>query len=246
MRKSKSAFKDIFSRGTSFLLIAAFLCIGFFAFSRMDKTAAWLASNNEISSSNLSVVARDIEDLNVNLTSYAVSKIADTNTGSKLDNQYTLSSAGVYELPTYDPNNISYSIYQKALVVTLQIHVENAATLNISLNASDEPFSNAANNVFSNCMQIMPATLNTTPDGTSSYATPSGEPMSFVAWDGETASKTDPHIPLETIYLEAGDSVTRCYVIEYLDDFSYIFKPSTEVSEISFFNDIEFIIASSD
>ena len=240
MNQNKSELKTLFTRGISFLLIATFLCISILAFAGMNKTVAWFAKKDEVSSDGMLVMIKGVEGVESNVMSYAVSEIVDTDVNDKRDNRYTLSTAGVYELPTYDPNNISYSIYQKALVVVIQIKSANAATFDVFLDTPNDTIIDSENNVFSNCMQIMRATL----DNTSTYATPTDTvPMSFVS----SSREKDTRIALGTVSLTPNASATLysatvCYVIEYYDGLGEIFKPSLDMIRINFANDIQFTV----
>ena len=234
MKEQKNMLKFLLPSGLSMLLIAVFLCVSIIAFSGMNRSVAWFSNNKNVNANGISVSANSPTDIEVNLTSYAVSEISNTS------NQYTLANVESYTLPTHDPNQISFSIYKKALVVVIEIKPRKDAKINVNINTPNgDIVDNVYQNHISNCMQITPASL------ASEVATLSGDPQTFVTLGSETSSNQKrKSISLESsMAVEAGKTYTLCYVIEYNQEFlTYLYSKMLTLTEMHFDNDISFTV----
>ena len=150
---NKEQLRVVF-RGLPVLLIAVLLCISVIAFSVMNKSVAWFSNNTNVTAAGLSVMVSDISEANVTVTSYSVNKI--------LGNVYTASTNISEELPTHDSKDISYSLYEKALLIEVDIYSNESKTLTLSLITPNSTVSYALNTPLSNCIQITPATFDST------------------------------------------------------------------------------------
>ena len=143
-------------------------------------------------------------------------------------------------MPPLDPNEIFYSPYQKALVVTIDILYQEDATIDVSLVTPNDSIIYDYENFISNCMQITQADL----DSDALTATLSSEEHNDfvkVSEDGSASKSTSIH--LNTISLVANVPVTLCYVIEYDQEFfDHVSNQMLSNLEMKFNNDIHFEI----
>ena len=242
MKEQKNMLKVLWPSGLSMLLVAVFLCVSIVAFSGMNRSVAWLSNNQNVSANGISVSANPPTDTEVNLTSYAVSEISGT------PKQYTLANEESYTLPTYDPNQISYSAYQEALVVVIEINPHKDAKISVALNTPNgNIIDDVAQSYISNCMQITPATLSS---GVASISgDPLPQPQTFVTIGTGTApNQKRTSIPLvSSMDVKAGTTYTLCYVIEYNQAFlNYLYSKVLDLTEMHFSNDISFVVDMTD
>lgn len=246
MSSQKNTSKRLLTSAVSFLLISTFLFISLVAFSGMNKSAAWFANVKEVSANGMSVVVDSPYDTYADVTSYAVSRISEV-AGPPAYTTYTATEEEAYTLPTLDPNGISFSEYQNALVVTLEINSTQAQRLNISLITPNSTVSYASDNYISNCMQISEASFDTS----SRVATVTKAPRHFVdLTDADTAKVASINLTpggAAFVDVQANVKTTLYFVIEYHDNLmTYIEKPKEVVNELFFNNDITFVVTSLD
>ena len=224
---------------------AVALILSFVAYLSLDDSLAWFSNNKEVTAQGMSVSVKVPSDYKVEIASFGVLDINGTIY------TYDPNDEQLYTLPTYDVQNISYSKYSKALVVVITVTSLLDTQKNLSVKLETDPahgtFNWNDNNWFSNCMQITPADISTDTDGTA-VTTTGKVTQSFltVQTDGSLAKNetavTDG-LDLGTISVEAGQTVTAYYVIEYDDNFVTKLTTSTDPhGEMKYSNDIEFVI----
>ena len=224
---------------------AVALILSFVAYLSLDDSLAWFSNNKEVTAQGMSVSVKAPSDYKVEIASFGVLDINGTIY------TYDPNDEQLYTLPTYDVQNISYSKYSKALVVVITVTSLLDTQKNLSVKLETDPahgtFNWNDNNWFSNCMQITPADISTDTDGTA-VTTTGKVTQSFltVQTDGSLAKNetavTDG-LDLGTISVEAGQTVTAYYVIEYDDNFVTKLTTSTDPhGKMTYSNDIEFVI----
>ena len=213
-------------------MISVTLLIGIFVSLRYNQSAAWFLNNKNVTASGIQVTIDDPSTATASLTPYAVISIEDA--------LYTHSEEQTYTLPSHDPNGIIYNANEKALVILINLSVNVASNVTVTLQTSNAEISYEQDNVISNCMKITQATYD--PQARTALAA-ANTTKNFVTVAGATISKVSSlHLSNHTI--GAGGTMTLCYIIEYYQEFfDYVRdNKSGSVSEMTFINDIEFVI----
>jgi hypothetical protein len=149
----------------------------------------------------------------------------------------------VYELPLNDPNGITYSQYRKALLVCIEVTVEEEADVVLTLETPNSTVSTNIENKLSNCIQITPATY----DEGSGIATRQANPSSFVTVTDNTCQKVTSITLFEDSVTQEG--TTLYYIIEYNEAFinyinmSILGSGNFTSEETKYFNDVTFVIS---
>lgn len=234
MKQKKLTTVHIVSSGISVFLILVFLCVSLVAFSSMNKTTAWFTHNTEVSAKEMEVQVLD-DQVHAVLTSYAVSEISG--------NVYTLDENVLYKLPPHDEEGISYSEYEKALAVVIQIFAHKDMTVNISLSTLNSEILYEEQNHISNAV-LVTKTLYDSSARSATLLSGAENAQTFVKINGDTASKVTS-LPLDSIELTAEQTVTLCYIFEYnLSFFDYARSQNPLIEQMSLDPDITFIIHS--
>lgn len=240
MKKENKPLLSLLKGGASFVFVSLLLVLSIVAFGSMNKSVAWFSQNESVSGKGMSVSVEKPLEVTASLVSYAVTAISS-------DGVYTISSTNgsydeSYELPLRDPNNISFSEFEKALVVIIQLSCDENISVDVSAETIHKDISHAAENYVSNCIKITPALLNN--DQTT--ATLNGSPTSFITKNGDAWEKTDSLV-FCSLDLVAGESQTICLVMEYNEEYLNAFGEAlllqgSTITQIDYSNDIEFHI----
>ena len=235
MNKENKPLLSLLKGGASFVFVSLLLVLSIVAFGSMNKSVAWFSQNESVSGKGMSVSVEKPLEVTASLVSYAVTDISS-------DGVYTISSTKSYELPLRDPNNISFSEFEKALVVIIQLSCDENISVDVSAETIHKDISHAAENYVSNCIKMTPALLNN--DQTT--ATLNGSPTSFITKNGDAWEKTDSLV-FCSLDLVAGESQTICLVIEYNEEYLNAFGENlllqgSTITQIDYSNDIEFHI----
>ena len=235
MQKKNKTLFSLLKGGASFVFISLLLILSIVAFGSMNKSVAWFSQNESVSGKGMSVSVEKPLEVTASLVSYAVADIPS-------DGVYTISSTESYELPLRDPNHISFSEFEKALVVIIQLSCDENISVDVSAETIHKDISHAAENYVSNCIKITPALLN----NAQTTATLNGSPASFVTKNGDAWEKIDSLV-FCSLDLVAGESQTICLVMEYNEEYLNAFGENlllqgSTITQIDYSNDIEFHI----
>ena len=236
MQKKNKTLLSLLNGGASFVFISLLLVLSIVAFSSMNKSVAWFSQNESVSGNGMSVSVEKPLEVTASLVSYAVTDISS-------DGVYTISSTNEsYELPLRDPNNISFSEFEKALVVIIQLSCDENISVDVSAETIHKDISQEAENYVSNCIKITPALLSN--DQTTAKL--NGSPTSFITKNGDAWEKTDSLV-FCSLDLVAGESQTLCLVMEYNEEYlnafgEYLLLQGSTITQIDYSNDIEFHI----
>jgi hypothetical protein len=232
--------------GIAFTALA--LIFSIFGLLLLNGSTAWYSQNDIVKANGIGVKLQGSAGVTASLKSYAVPEI-DSETGEYIFD----TTEEVYELPTHDPNSISYLDREKALVIELTVTSENSQKIDIKLSASSAADTingiivdgkTYVNNYISNCIKIRNSTLSTTAN---THVIPEADSASkkHIEINGETASKV-AEIPLLTVTVPAGTS-KYYFIIEYdselLSHISKImFNQHQDKYRVNYLNDIDFVI----
>lgn len=235
MKKENKPLLSLLKGGASFVFVSLLLILSIVAFGSMNKSVAWFSQNESVSGKGMSVSVEKPLEVTASLVSYAVTAISS-------DGVYTISSTESYELPLRDPNNISFSEFEKALVVIIQLSCDENISVDVSAETIHKDISQEAANYVSNCIKITPALLNN--DQTTAKL--NGSPTSFITKNGNAWKKTDSLV-FCSLDLVAGESQTICLVMEYNEEYlnafgEYLLLQGSTITQIDYSNDIEFHI----
>ncbi len=227
----------------SSILAALVLIIAIFALMLLNGSAAWFADNAQTDARGFNVKVKTKTPASVMLKSYPIDEI-DEAAGV-----YTLyRGEESYELPTDDPNGISYSKYKKALAVIITLEAQSDATFFVLLKASsgvETVTSPSLSNYISNCMSISMAELSD--DGLVATKTELGFEKSFVDVSATPVEKSGQITLIENVTVPAGETKEICFIMEYnaeLLDYigNKILEQHLNDNKIMYYNDIEFQI----
>ena len=234
--------------GINLILVALALAISIVAFSSIDRSHAWFALNDDVEGFGMSVSASLKAQVTASIKSYGVVDILEKDTifvlGSK-DSQGNYPE--LYDLPVVDPNNISYSQYEKALVVMVELVSTENINIDVLLNTPNTTPNLTGTNHFSNCIQVTGATFN----GTQGRAVKDSlGTKSFVSVSNGNCTKINSITLSERIALKKDEPMSLCYVIEYNSAFieyinSYILENGLAIVEVDYKNDITFTVTES-
>lgn len=213
-----------------------------------NGTLAWFSAERIVQAEGFGVKIADVNNISVTLKSYPVSKINQTTNAYTFDN-----SIEAYDLPTHDPNAISYLDRQKALVIELTIIAKEAQTVDIRLFASSSLdtangiiVENASyvNNYISNCIKIRNSSLSAT-SNTDVIPEADSASKKHVVISNNSLVKT-AEIPLLTETVPAGTS-KYYFVIEYDSELlahisKTMFNLHQDKYRVNYLNDIDFVI----
>jgi hypothetical protein len=237
MKKENKPLLSLLKGGASFVFVSLLLVLSIVAFGSMNKSVAWFSQNESVSGKGMSVSVEKPLEITASLVSYPVTAISS-------DGVYTIySTKESYELPLRDPNNISFSEFEKALVVIIQLSCDENISVDVSAETIHEDISQEAENYVSNCIKITPALLNN--DQTTAKL--NGSPTSFITKNGDAWEKTDSLV-FCSLDLVAGESQTICLVMEYNEEYLNAFgeylleQKDLTITQIDYSNDIEFHI----
>ena len=234
--------------GLNMILVALALAISIVAFASIDSSRAWFALNDDVEGFGMSVSAELRAQITASIKSYGVVDILEKETvfvlGAK-DSQGN--HPELYNLPVVDPNNISYSQYEKALVVIVELLSTKDINVDISINTPNATPIFTDTNHFSNCIQVTGAAYNAEQGRAikDSLGT-----KSFVSIVNGNCSKSESIVLSRGVSLEKDVPTSLCYVIEYNSDFidyinSYILENGFTIVEVAYNNDITFNITES-
>ena len=212
-----------------------------------NGTLAWFSAERIVQAEGFGVKIADANNISATLKSHPVSKINQTTNAYTFDN-----SLEAYDLPTHDPNAISYLDRQKALVIELTIIAKEAQTLDIRLFASSSLdtahgiiVENASSvNYIRNCIKIRNSSLSAT-SNTDVIPEADSASKKHVVISNNSLVKT-AEIPLLTETVPAGTS-KYYFVIEYDSELlEYISKTMFNLHQdkyrVNYLNDIDFVI----
>ena len=137
------------------ILVAFALAISLVAFSFINNSRAWFVSDNNVNGFGLNVSPSIGANITASVRSYGVVDIREKDTVFVLVNKDSQGNRPeIYDLPVVDPNNISYSQYEKALVVILELVSTNDINIDIMLNTPNDTPIFTEENHFSNCIKV--------------------------------------------------------------------------------------------
>lgn len=234
--------------GFNMILVAIALTISLVAFASIDHSRAWFSSNYQVDAFGVTVSAQLKAQITASVKSYGVVDIRDQSTVFVLGAKDAQGNhPEMYDLPVVDPNNISYSQYEKALVVIMELVSTQDVMIDVMLSTPNaEPILTEENH-FSNCIQVSDATYDDA-QGTALKSSPAGK--SFVSIANGACSKSTSMTLAQRISLKKNVPTSLCYVIEYNSDFidyinHYILENSLTISEVKYNNDITFSVIES-
>lgn len=226
--------KQMVTRLLSVIAAGTVLTMALISAFVLNQSNAWFSQRRTIGADAFGLSVGDYED--AQLIAHPISELDEST------QTYTVvSDVESYVLPTYDPDGITYSKYERALAIFITFTCNEATTVHVSLAWSTPDVIIEHENYISNCIEVAPATW----DETARTATVSGEFISPVTvtdtiCEKEAAGK----LSLETRQIEAG-STTLCYIMMYNVDFlNYLNSKSSGGSntQIVFSNDISFSV----
>ena len=234
--------------GFNMILVAIALTISLVAFSSIGRSRAWLSSNHQVDALGMTVSTQLKSKITSSIKSYGVVDISDKNNVFVLESKDGQGNRPeIYELPVVDPNNISYSQYERALVVFVELLSTEDVMIDVMLQTPNASPIFTEKNHFSNCIQITAATYNDA-QGTATKDVTSVQ--SFVQISNGTCSKRTSITVSERVSLKKNEPISLCYVMEYNSDFidyinHYILENALMITEVDYKNDIEFSIIES-
>ena len=234
--------------GFNMIFVAIALAISLVAFSSIGHSRAWLSSNRQVDALGMTVSGPLKSQITASVKSYGVLDIDNKSNVFVLESKDGQGARPeVYELPVVDPNNISYSQYEKALVVFVELQSTQDAIIDVMLQTPHSAPIFTEENHFSNCIQISAATYDDA-KGTATADTTSVK--SFVTISNGACTKTTSITVSESVKLTKDVPTSLCYVIEYNIDFidyinQYILEQGSMITEVYYKNDIEFSIIES-
>lgn len=226
------------------VFISLVLILSIFALMLLNGSVAWLANSINADANGMKVSVKSDMSVIATLKSHPVTKIDG--------NDYTIPSRDIesYEIPTHDPNGISYSEYKKALAVIITVDAHVDSTVSIVLHRDETSgvetiTTPGLSNYISNCIKITPATI--AEDGTvatkgAALATPT-----FVNLSTDPVTKSEDIKLVEHAPVYEGEVNEFCFIIEYdAGLLAYIEQKIIEQhladNEVSYLNDIKFLI----
>ncbi len=232
------------------IVAAIVLLISLAAFFVTNHSGAWLAVNNEADGGGMSVNVTEPLDVSADLHCYGVVeidsengiyRIPDADDGGEREERF--------ELPLDDPNGISYSKYEKALVVVIEVQSDEEVHLIVHAGADNTAYDTetlvAQNNYFSNCVVITPAVF----DDEGSTAQKNGETQRFTTLSDGSFSKVG-ELELYDAVIPAGVH-TVSFILEYNVEYinyvtNYILHHDLDYFDVAFENDLHFLISKSE
>ena len=147
-------------------------------------------------------------------------------------------------MPTIDPNNISYSQYEKVLVVVIEVVSSIDTEVQVEMTTPHSTVEITESNYFSNCIQITDGTYD---DANNIAKKLEGTTKSFVSVTEQGCSKVTSLTLSAQVELTEDVPKTLCYIIEYNTDFidyvnRYVFENTLLITEIDYVNDVTFSI----
>ena len=222
---------------TAFTLV---ICVA--ALLVLDKSFAWFAKNDVVSGRGISISVKDkalkaqllvLGVLAIENDVYTFDTAVDASTGERIQ-QTTL--------PVDDPNGISYSEYNKALVLELTLTVDAPRPTEIRLVANSAEYDLAATNDFSTCIQVSNATLT----GTATLKKTAGSTQPFV--NMQTMAKSESLLLYNGTLPATAGGEKLYFVIEYNDAFldyinHHILETSPGFFQVNYYHDVTLVIS---
>ncbi len=226
------------------------LMLSLAAFFIGNASTAWLAQNDSASGNLMSVNISEELTVSASLKCYGVTEISSDG------NVYTVPAADSsgsrvesYELPVIDPNGITYSEYEKALLVIIDVQTDEDTEISVSACADNASGALAdivaEQNYFSNSVIITPALF----DDETSSATKNGAAQQFTTHMGEESFAKSGELVFPDVTVQAGGG-QAAFIIEYNEPVisfatEYILYHNYDYFEIFYNNDVHFLIAKS-
>lgn len=237
-----------FSARLTCVVTAIALVVSVAAFFSLDKSLAWFAKNETVSSRGVSVSVTDY-GISSTVQSFGVLELRDASYTFEQQLDASGELLQIYSLPIDDPESINYSKYSKALVVVLTVEVNDDKNVTVDLISKTNEINLSNNNYFSNCITVAPATYALS--GGNHIATKSGETRSFVTVSGDSITKNTLQMRFFSGEVKASEPLTLYFVIEYNRAFldyikDYVLANNPGYSLINYMNDIQFVVSESE
>ena len=234
--------------GFNMILVAVTLVISLVAFSFINNSRAWFVSDNTVNGFGLNVSPSIGANITASVRSYGVVDVREKDTVFVLGNKDSQGNRPeIYDLPVVDPNNISYSQYEKALVVMLELVSTNDVNIDIMLNTPNDTPIFTEENHFSNCIKVANVEYN---DAQGTAVKDPLDSKSFISISNGVCSKITSITLSQSVSLKKDVPTSLCYVIEYNSEYidyinQYILEKGLLINEIDYTNDIVFSIIES-
>lgn len=226
------------------LFSAMVLVVAIVAMFLTNGSLGWFASNRQVGSNGFQITAiSNAATLEATLESYPVISITEASGVITYTPNYSVQSTA---LPRYDPADVAYSEYKKALMLKLTVTaVTDPGNYDFIVHRkTGSTLTAAVNNYFSNATRITPVALVTGESDTFTRASSAAyTALTSFATGNQGATETDATIAED---LPVTQGATFYYVIEYNSDFmDYLtryYATHEMVQEITYQNDIYFTL----